>query len=375
MSRSAASWPVVRLSQICDFKYGKSLPEVARKGGQVPVFGSNGQVGSHEVALTIGPTIVIGRKGSVGVVNFSSDPCWPIDTTYYIDVTATQADIRWLAYRLAALGLPKLNKSVVPGLNREDAYRKRILLPPPTEQRRIAEVLDRADALRAKRRATLALLDTLTQSIFLDMFGDPATNPNGWPVVSIADLCEVKGGKRLPKGEEYSATPTAFRYIRVTNLRSGAVDESALVYLKPEIQARISRYVVDAGDVIISVAGSIGLIAPVTASLDGANLTENAAKLVPRSKGRYDEVFLATFLQTAFGQGQIMSHIGQVTIGKLALFRIEKIRVPLPPVDAQRRFAHVISALGKRRDAYRASLAKFDTLFHSLQHGAFQAAL
>ena len=87
-------------------------------------------------------------------------------------------------------------------------------LPSLLEQRRIAEILDKADALRAKRRAALAQLDILTQSIFLDMFGDPATNPKGWPVVTIADICEVKGGKRLPKGEEYSSTPTPHRYIR-----------------------------------------------------------------------------------------------------------------------------------------------------------------
>ena len=77
----------------------------------------------------------------------------------------------------------------------------KIPLPPLPEQRRIADILDKADALRAKRRAALAQLDTLSQSIFIDMFGDPATNPKGWPQVTMTDLCEVKGGKRLPNGE------------------------------------------------------------------------------------------------------------------------------------------------------------------------------
>jgi type I restriction enzyme S subunit len=87
----------------------------------------------------------------------------------------------------------------------------KIPLPPLPEQRRIAEVLDRAEALRAKRRAALAQLDTLTQAIFLDMFGDPAENARGWVVREIGEISEVKGGKRLPKGEEYSPTPTPFR--------------------------------------------------------------------------------------------------------------------------------------------------------------------
>ncbi|EQD49804.1 restriction modification system DNA specificity subunit, partial [mine drainage metagenome] len=127
------------LGEVCDFKYGKSLPESVRAGGNVPVFGSNGQVGMHDEPLSAGPTIVIGRKGSFGEVHFSPSPCWPIDTTYYVDSTATKADLRWLTYRLASLGLNKLNRAAaVPGLNREDAYRQRLLLPPHHEQRRIA---------------------------------------------------------------------------------------------------------------------------------------------------------------------------------------------------------------------------------------------
>ncbi len=250
-----------------------------------------------------------------------------------------------------------------------------IPLPPLPEQRRIAEILDKADALRAKRRAALAQLDTLTQSIFLDMFGDPATNPKGWPVVSIANICEVKGGKRLPKGEEYSSVPTPFRYIRVVDLKAGRVDESVLVYLKPEIQAEIARYVVNTGDVIISIAGSIGLVAPVPQSLDGVNLTENAAKLVPRNSGHYEAEYLAKCLETHHAQGQIGSHIGQVTIGKLALFRIEKLKVPLPAIELQREFVRRAAEVETHGIALKEAGSRLEELFASLQHRAFRGEL
>lgn len=250
-----------------------------------------------------------------------------------------------------------------------------IPLPPLAEQRRIAGILDKAEALRAKRRAALAKLDLLPQAIFLELFGDPTTNPKRWSNKTVAELCEVKGGKRLPKGEEYSTVPTAFRYIRVTDIKDGAIDESALVYLKPEIQQRIARYIVSTGDVIISIAGSIGLVAPVPPELDGANLTENAAKLVPRHRNAYEAGFLAAFLRTAFAQVQIGAQIGQVTIGKLALFRIEKIKVPLPPIELQCEFARRVAAVEKLKAAQRASLAKLDALFASLQHRAFRGEL
>ena len=256
-----------------------------------------------------------------------------------------------------------------------EVFKIQIPLPPHPEQRRIAEILDKADTLRAKRRATIAQLDTLTQSIFLDMFGDPATNPKRWPVVTIADICEVKGGKRLPKGEEYSSTPTPHRYIRVMDLKAGRVDEAELVFLRPEIQAQIAHYVVNFGDVIISIAGSIGLVAPVPATLDGVNLTENAAKLVPLRGVEFDAVFLAAYLQTPHAQSQIKSHVGQVTIGKLALFRIEKIKVPLPALALQCEFVLRVSALRDHDTVLRRAQLELDALFASLQQRAFRGDL
>ena len=269
--------------------------------------------------------------------------------------------------RATGANLPRLSPNALAELN--------IPLPLLPEQRRIAEILDKADALRAKRREALAQLDTLTQSIFLDMFGDPATNPKRWPVVTIADICEVKGGKRLPKGEEYSSTPTPHRYIRVVDLKAGRVDEAELVFLRPEIQAQIAHYVVNFGDVIISIAGSIGLVAPVPATLDGVNLTENAAKLVPRRRVEFDAVFLAAYLQTPHAQSQIRSHVGQVTIGKLALFRIEKIKVPLPELGLQHKFVLRISALRDHDTVLRRAQLELDALFASLQQRAFRGEL
>jgi len=137
-------WRWVKLGEICEFEYGSSLIEAARKDGAVPVYGSNGIVGYHNIPLTSGPSIVIGRKGSVGQVHYSPDPCFPIDTTYYIEKTRLPVDLRWFAYILSVLGLPNLNKaSGVPGLNRNDVYKLVIPFPSISEQKRIAHILKR----------------------------------------------------------------------------------------------------------------------------------------------------------------------------------------------------------------------------------------
>lgn len=226
MSLIPTGWQKVSLGEICEFKYGKSLPDAKRAGGSVPVFGSNGVVGQHNDSITSDPAIIIGRKGSFGEVNFSTTSCWPIDTTYFIDKTATDADLKWLAYRLKGVGLKQLNKAAaVPGLNREDAYRQRLLLPPLPEQRRIAAILDQADALRGKRREALAQLDSLTQSIFIEMFGDPVTNPKDWPRKKTAYIGKVITGIVPPTDLQHEFGRRVAAVINLTDSQSKSLIE------------------------------------------------------------------------------------------------------------------------------------------------------
>ncbi len=248
-------------------------------------------------------------------------------------------------------------------------------LPPIEGQRRIAAILDKAEALRAKRREAIAKLDTLAQSLFFEMFGDPGCNPKGWHARALSDVSYVKGGKRLPKGEEYATGRTAFPYIRVTDFQDGSIDHEHLVYLKPETQVRISRYTVQPGDIIISIAGSIGQIADVPPTLAGANLTENAAKIIAKCTGVYNPKYLAALLRTAPLQEQIRSHTGQVTIGKLALFRIEQIHVPIAPLCLQNRFAQIREQIEISKRKLAASNLRCEHLFASIQHRAFRGEL
>lgn len=161
--------------------------------------------------------------------------------------------------------------------------------------------------------------------------------------VSIGDICDVKGGKRLPKGHEYSPKATPFRYIRVADITDGKIDITSLKFIYPETRERIQRYVVNSGDVIISIAGTIGKTVPVTEEMNDINLTENAAKLVPKEQGIYNSPYLSQVLQSPYAQNQIRKFTGQVTIGKLALFRIKKIQIPLPTLPEQKRIAAILN--------------------------------
>lgn len=159
-----------RLRYVARFAYGDSLATDCRVDGDIAVMGSNGEVGCHVVANTLGPVVVIGRKGSFGKVTYSERPCFCIDTTYFVDARFTNADLRWLFYALQDLGLDTVSQDTgVPGLSRESAYDSRLLVPSSAMQRAIAAFLDRRsaaiDALIAKKERLIELLQEKRQAL------------------------------------------------------------------------------------------------------------------------------------------------------------------------------------------------------------------
>ncbi|RZL19834.1 MAG: restriction endonuclease subunit S [Pedobacter sp.] len=157
------SWSVAKLKRVCSFIYGNSLHTDIREEGRVPLYGSNGITGYHSQSITLAPCIIVGRKGSFGKINYSQVPCFPIDTTYFIDKSATNNNLRWLYYALQTLNLDGFSKDTgVPGLSREDAYNRDVPLPPIEEQHAIANFLDEKTAhivtLVTKKKQLIELL-------------------------------------------------------------------------------------------------------------------------------------------------------------------------------------------------------------------------
>ncbi len=139
-----------------------------------------------------------------------------------------RADARYLVHFLRQDRIRKQGESRMTGSAGQRRVPENFLagltipLPPLPEQRRIAEILDKADALRAKRRAVLAQLDTLTQSIFLDMFGDPATNPKRWPKASLEELFEIaRGGSPRPIDDYITDDPDGINWIMIGDTVEG----------------------------------------------------------------------------------------------------------------------------------------------------------
>lgn len=361
-------WPEVALSDICEFRYGKALASGDRDGGDYAVYGSNGVVGWNSRAITSGPTVVIGRKGSLGEVVYSANACWPIDTAYYVDGTSSEVDLKWLTYRLGGLGLKNLNKSAaVPGLNRDDAYRQRLLLPPIDEQRRIATILDQADALRAKRRQVLAQLSLLTQSVLANTLSNMGRAEN----VRVGDVCT-----RVTDGTHQSPswTTEGIPFLFVSNITSGEIDFDTARFIATETWEELTRNTpIEEGDVLYSSVGSYGNPAVVRSSRPFA-FQRHIAHLKPMRNIMQSD-FLAAQLDSPLVRNQASRAAKGIAQPTVNLSDIRRFEVSAPPLEIQNQFAAMSANIRAERTRVRAALGADAALFASLQSRAFRGEL
>ena len=260
-----------------------------------------------------------------------------------------------------------------PGVNATTLKALKIPVPPLPEQRRNAAILDKADALRAKRRVALAQFDTLTQSIFLEMFGDPATNPMWFEKKSLISLVRqedtinygvVQPGDNLDEGVPL---------IRVGDLLDGQVNHAILKRIDPSIEATYKRSRLRGDEILVSCVGSVGIVALADESVKGFNIARAVARIpVAETTSR---IFLAAYLNTDFVQRYFSNELRTVSQPTLNIKQLSETSVLLPPIDLQNEFEERVTVVVQMKISERRSLAGLDALFTSLQHRAFRGEL
>lgn len=173
-----------------------------------------------------------------------------------------------------------------------------------------------------------------------------------WRISKIRELAKVKGGKRLPKGNKLSEEGTSHPYIRVVDFSDGRISLSNLLYVPEEVFPSIKRYTVDSGNVVISIVGTIGLVATIPPELHKASLTENAAKIMI-ANSNVDPYYLFWYLKSPFGQYEIQRNTVGSTQPKLPLYGIENIDVRYPLFPEQRAISHILGSLDDKIESNR----------------------
>lgn len=238
-------------------------------------------------------------------------------------------------------------------------------LPPLEEQRRIAAILDRADAICTKRRQVLAHLDSLTQSIFHEMFGTGA-----WPIDQIGNYLEflTSGSRGWAK---YYATE-GDKFIRIQNVKGGHIDQSDMAHVVPPDTAEGRRTAVRAGDVLLSITADLGRTAVIPDGFGTAYINQHLAILrAPSLNSRY----IADFFESPKGQRQILGKDRGATKAGLNFDDIRSVSIPIPPTAAQERYAAKVNCIARQRVLVLEALATSEALFASLQPRAFRGEL
>ena len=263
-----------------------------------------------------------------------------------------------------------LHGATMKHVNRGEFLATTIPLPPLDEQKRIAGILDAADALRAKRREALAQLDTLLQSTFLDMFGDPVTNPMGWEVVTVGDEIGFLTSGSRGWAKYYAKDGDTF--IRIQNLKDGQLDLGDIAFVNAPESAEARRTKVEPGDVLLSITADLGRTAVVPGGIAKAHINQHLAILRFTS---LNPVFVSYQLASKGGQAQFDRLNREGVKAGLNFNDVKSIRLTNPPLDLQHRFATIVESVEQQKASQRAHLDELDTLFASLQSRAFRGDL
>ena len=240
------------------------------------------------------------------------------------------------------------------------------------QQKQISFALDKVQSIIDKRKQQLEKLDELVKSRFIELFGDPKLNDKGWKAGIVSDYYEVKGGKRIPKGMGYADGVTAHPYLRATDMKNETILDDDIHYIDEEVYEHIKRYTVKGGDIYLTNVGvNLGMAGVIPEKYDGANLTENAVKLVPKTEKVIDGVFLAHYINSPGIQDYINERKMSVGVPKLAIFRIETMPLLLPPMDIQMQFIEFCKQTDKSKLEAQKSLEKLELLKKALMQKYF----
>lgn len=365
-------WDVVPLGEAVTFLDNMRRPVTAseRVAGPYPYYGANGIQGTIDGFIFDEPLLLLAEDGG-NFGNPDRDIAYIAEGRYWVNNHAhvirpkAPLDLRFLYRVLQRYDVtPFIKGATRAKLTKGDASLIPIPLPPLPEQKRIAAILDKADAIRRKRQQAIQLADDFLRAVFLDMFGDPVTNPKGWAIHKMSDVIDFKGGSQPPKETfEYEEKEG---YIRLVQIRDFRTDKFK-TYIPESLAKR--RFEID--DVMIGRYGP-----PVFQILRGLSGSYNVALMKAAPKEGVTKDFVYRLLQLPAYQDAVISN-SERTAGQTGvnLDLLNSLDVPLPPLDIQILMSERVGKVEELASKLKLDLHDADSLFSSLSQKAFRGEL
>jgi type I restriction enzyme S subunit len=288
---------------------------------------------------------------------------------------------KFLYYLFSFIELPKRGAGQ-PFISKGDIESFSVSIPESLlEQKQITAILDATDAMRAKRRETIALLDTLLQSTFSEMFGDPLTNPKGWKVKKLKEISTHILSGTTPKGGKQVYSEEGIVFFRSQNVWRNTLVLDDVVHIDRKTHQKMKKSSLKNKDILMTKTGrintensSLGRAAIFLGDDDSANI--NGHVYLIRLQNSAFHRFILYILTT----NEYKEYIRRICVGAIDKRQInkehlEEFPIIFPPLELQRRFATIIESVEHQKALHRTHLAELDTLFASLQQRAFNGEL
>ena len=288
-----------------------------------------------------------------------------------------KVDIEYLKHYLASsLCIKELdnyqNGAAQPNLSANDFKKFLVPLPPLAEQRRIASILDQADELRQKRQQAIEKLDQLLQATFIDMFGDPVSNPKGWDLRSVGEISESKLGKMLDKKKQ-SSEIDQYKYLRNANVQWFRFDLSDVFEMEFNEKDR-KNCELKFGDVLVCEGGEPGRAAIWKNDLENCFFQKALHRVRLDMTQILPEYFVWLFWFYS-KNGGFDDHITVATIAHLTGVKMKAMQIPIPPLSLQEDFQQKVNEIEVLKTTLENSSKLFESLFSSLQNQVFNGTL
>lgn len=395
------TYPKVNLSDICEINVGKtpSRSQAAYWDGDNPWLsirdmnqGSKIEstaegitdLGIKEsgIKLVAKGTVLFSFKLSIGKVGVTQRDMYTNEAIAALPIKdASLVSTNYLKHAMKSLDVMGKTDRAVMGatLNKKKLASLSVPLPPLEEQKRIAAILDKADAIRKKRKQAIELADQFLKSVFLDMFGDPVTNPKGWEVSKLGDLIDGKTG--LVDGPFGSAINTKEDYvtngdipvIRTKNVRRFEFVTHDLKFIRRSKFEEITRSRVAPGDIILTKVGTIGNVCIFPNEFKEAVLSTTGSSVIRFDPNQIVKNFGLFYLDLYKPEMQRAASTGVQAF--LNLSHIRAFRVPVPPLNIQQQFSSIVEAANEKLEKFRVADSVALNLFDSLAQHTFGGEL
>jgi len=317
--------------------------------------------------------ILISWSGSLGVYNWHGGDAVLNQHIFKVEFNKIKIEKMYFFYMMKGV-LVEMERhthgSTMKHITKSKFDSINVMIPPLETQKKIVEVLEKAEKALEKRKEAIKLLDELVKSRFIEMFGEPALNPKGWPISYYEDICTciTDGEHSTPKRCEKGIYLLSARNVLNHSLQLDDVD-----YIDENEYIRISKRIIpEKNDILISCSGSVGRVCKVPKNIK-FQMVRSVAIL--KLKDNFNATFMEWLIDSNFTQQQILKSINQSSQANLFQGKIKKLKSIVPPLELQNQFADFVKQCDKLKFEMQQSLTELENNFNSLMQKAFNGEL